>query len=150
MADLALPHYPPLDCKSEGKSIRWAKWVARLQNVFVGYNIEDDKRKKALLLTFGGEELNDIVDSLPENATAAEDGERFNKLVTAITNHFNPSTNVEFQKYTFRHIKQTGDNIDSFYSELRQVPTTCSFADKDGEIKSQLIRRANDVLPINR
>jgi len=140
MSDLALPHYPPFDCKAEGKSIRWTKWVSRLKNVFVGYNIDSNKRKKALLLTFGGEDLNDIVDSLPESATTAGSGENcFDKLVTAITEYFNPSTNVEFQKYTFRHMQQSGDNIDSFYNELRQVATTCAFTSADSEIKSQLI-----------
>ena len=88
MAELALPQYPPFDCKSEGKSVRWAKWVSRLKNLFVGYNVTGDVRQKALLLTFGGEDLNDIVDNLPEAETAVDEGEAFKKLVEAVTKHF--------------------------------------------------------------
>ena len=129
MSELELPHYPPFYWKVEGKSIWWARWVARLKNVFVGYNIESNKRKKALLLTFEGEELNDIMDSLPESLTTVGGGENvFDTLVTAITEDFNPSTNVELMKYTFCHMQQTSDNIDSFYNELQQVATTCAFA----------------------
>ncbi len=140
MAELALPTYSPFDCKSEGKSIRWRKWVDRLKNVFIGYNIQDNARKAALLLTFAGNDLNDLVDSFPAENLAPADGENaFDKLVEAVTNHFNPETNVEFQRYTFRHMIQTESTTDEFYGKLNEVAKTCAFTDIDSELKSQLI-----------
>ena len=48
----SLPPYPPFECQSEGKGICWTKWITRVtNNVFVCYNITDDARKKALMLT---------------------------------------------------------------------------------------------------
>ncbi|KAG1714026.1 hypothetical protein GQR58_001873 [Nymphon striatum] len=105
-------------------------------NVFVGYNITNDCQKKALLLSYAGNDLNDIVDSLPSAELLLGKGEtHFNKLTNAITNHFNPQINTEFQRYTFRKLTQKSDQIDDFYHA-----ETCNFGDRISEkIKSQLI-----------
>ncbi|KAG1704002.1 hypothetical protein GQR58_004074 [Nymphon striatum] len=137
-----LPFYSEFDCKSAGVLVRWNKWRARLENnVFVGYNITDDCQKKALLLSYAGNDLNDIVDSLPSADLLPGEGEtHFNKLTNAITNHFNPQINTEFQRYTFRKLTQKSDQIDDFYHALRQHADTCNFGDRiSEEIKSQLI-----------
>ena len=55
----ALPHYPEFNHESKNKAAKWTKYVNRLRNYFTAYNIEDDERKKAMLLTFVGEEVND-------------------------------------------------------------------------------------------
>ena len=136
-----LPNYPVFDCREDGRAVRWRKWVSRLENnVFVGYNIKDDKQKKALLLSYGGEELNDIVDTFPDGTlTPGEDGTHFGKLKDAISDYFNPKANIEFQRYTFRNTIQKSDDVEEFYNELKHLAPTCDFANDDGEIKSQLI-----------
>ncbi len=61
----ALPTYPAFDCNGDSVGVRWKKWITRLEsNLFVGYAIEDPVRRRALMLSYGGEELNDIYDSL--------------------------------------------------------------------------------------
>ncbi|KAG1681434.1 hypothetical protein GQR58_011827 [Nymphon striatum] len=112
-----LPFYSEFDCKSAGVLVRWNKWRARLENnAFVGYNITDDCQKKALPLSYAGNDLNDIVDSLPSADLLPGEGEtHFNKLTNAITNHFNPQINTEFQRYTFRKLTQKSDQIDDFF-----------------------------------
>ena len=136
----SLPAYPPFDCSSEGRAVRWQKWVTRLNNYFTAYQIEDANRQKALLLTFAGDELNDIVDTFTEDQLEPDDTETpFSKLVASLSDHFNPQTNVEYQKFIFRQCQQKTDNIDEYYSELKQLSATCDFADGNAEIKSQLI-----------
>ena len=68
----ALPHYPEFNHESKNKAAKWTKYVNRLRNYFTAYNIEDDKQKKAILLTFVGEEVNDIIDELPSEQTPPE------------------------------------------------------------------------------
>ena len=137
----SLPTYPPFDCKADGKAVRWNKWTVRLDNLFTAYEITDNTRKKALLLTYGGDDLNDLVDTIPEeNLTPASGENVYDKLVKAVKDVFNPSTNTEFQKYCFRNAKQKSDSINEFYTELKQLAETCNFgAIKEQEIKSQLI-----------
>ena len=134
------PPYPSFDCAPEGRAVRWGKWVARLKTYFAAYKISDDAQQKAMLLTFGGPDLNDIVDTFADDDVTPADGEtHFGKLCTALSNHFNPEANVEFQKYVFRHSEQKTDNIDDFYAELKHLAATCGFHNIDAEIKSQLI-----------
>ena len=62
------PPYESFDTRSEGKNVRFAKWIRRLENnVFKGCNIVDPAQKKGLLLMYAGSDLNDIVDSLDNN-----------------------------------------------------------------------------------
>ena len=94
----ALPHYPEFDYESENKTAKWTKYVNRLRNYFTAYNIEDDKRKKAILLTFVGEEVNDLIDELLSEQTTPEKNEtHFDKLDLAVQNHFNPENNTEYK-----------------------------------------------------
>ena len=139
---IGLPVYPPFDCSQEGRAVRWNKWVTRLQTFFNAYEITSQERKRALMLTFAGNELNDIVDTLtPEQGK----GESFDQLCEAITRYFNPQTNIEFQKYLFRKTEQQSDNIEEFYAELKQLAATCGFKDPDIEIKSQLITGCRSI-----
>ena len=95
----------------------------------------------SILLTYGGDDLNDLVDTiLEENLTPASGENVYDKLGKAVKDVFNPSTNTEFQKYCFRNAKQKSDSINEFYTELKQLAETCNFgANKEQEIKSQLI-----------
>ena len=103
----ALPHYPEFDYESGNKAAKWTKYVNRLRNYFTAYNIEDDKRKKAILLTFVGEEVNDLIDELPFEQTTPEKNEtHFDKLVLAVQNHFNPENNTEYNRFIFQKKKK--------------------------------------------
>ena len=104
----ALPHYPEFNHESKNKPAKWTKYVNRLRNYFTAYNIEDDERTKAMLLTFVGEEVNDIIDKLPSEQTTPEKNEtHFDKLVLAVQNHFNPENNTEYNRFIFRKKKKT-------------------------------------------
>ena len=46
--------------------VRWRKYVSRFNTFLLAINITDDSRKRAMLLHFGGFNLQDIFDS-PEN-----------------------------------------------------------------------------------
>ena len=135
----ALPHYPEFNHESKNKAAKWTKYVNRLRNYFTAYNIEDDKQKKAILLTFVGEEVNDIIDELPSEQTTPEKNEtHFDKLVLAVQNHFNPENNTEYNRFIFRKKKPT-PNIEDFHQELKEAAAMCRFTDRNAEIKSQLI-----------
>jgi hypothetical protein len=80
------------------------------------------------------------VDTFPEDAiTPGENETKFAKLAKAIEKHFNPESNVEFQRYIFRHTEQTTQPIDEYFADLKLLASTCGFANADAEIKSQLI-----------
>ena len=141
----SLPSYPIFECHGDNVSLRWTKWINRLSdNIFVGYGIDDPKRQKALMLSYGGEELNDIFDAIDAAKLVPredhDDDTVFSRAVDALTEHFNPKQNEEYQRYLFRRCRQEkGENIDQFYARLRQLAATCNFQENSREIKSQLI-----------
>ena len=148
---LNLPQYPPFDVKGENSALRWRKWHERLQHIFVGYEIDSPVRRKALMLTFGGQELCDLVDSLPDASFTVTQAEQeaglnvYTKAVKTITDHFSPQVNIEFQRYTFRRSVQTQQTVLEYYSYLSSLADTCNFTEKDSEIKSQIISGCKSV-----
>ena len=61
-----LPVFLSFNVQEPTVDTRWKKWCARLENLLVGLDIKDDKRKRALLLNYSGEQVNDIFDTLPD------------------------------------------------------------------------------------
>ncbi|GFN75606.1 Gag Polyprotein [Plakobranchus ocellatus] len=141
MAFAQLPSYPPFDTRSDGIAVRWTKWVSRLKNnLFVAYDITNEARKKALLLTYAGPDLNNTTEALPDSELQAiGDESPFDKLVSALNQHFNPKVNKEIQRYQFRLMSQTTELIDDFYTALRHLAPSCEFTNPEEEIKSQII-----------
>lgn len=43
---------------------RWTKWKERLENLLVALSISDNKRTKAILLSYAGQEVHDIFTTL--------------------------------------------------------------------------------------
>ncbi|XP_052788463.1 uncharacterized protein K02A2.6-like [Mya arenaria] len=68
-----LPTFPPFVVQNAaGESqntagIRWQKWIQKLENLLCALDITVDKRKKALLLHYCGEETYDIFDSFSDD-----------------------------------------------------------------------------------
>ena len=124
---MTLPTYPEFDVKADGLSRRWKKWHACLDQVFIGYDITDAARRKALLLTFAGSDFCDLVDT-------------FQEAKFTITDHFNPKTNLELQRFIFHETFQKNQFILEYYAEMDSIAATCNFHNKQQEIKSQIIR----------
>ena len=97
------------------------------------------------MLTFGGEGLCDLVDSLPADRFVVTEADTragidiYKKTVAILTQHFSPLINVEIQKYKFHECRQTQETVQEYYEHLSTLADTCGFADKDSEIKSKII-----------
>ena len=130
-----LPNFNPFDIHADGAvAQRWQKWIKRLQNLFVAGNIKDKKRQRALLLYYVGEQVCEIFETFPES------GDDFDKAKEKLDAYFDPKKNIEYEIYTFRQAKEnSGESMNSYHSRLRQLTSTCEFADTDKEINSQII-----------
>ena len=74
--------------------VRWKKWKSRLDNLLLAMGVKDDKERRALLLHYAGEEVNEIFEKLPNT------GNNYDTAVTKLTKYF--KKNTEFQVYKFR------------------------------------------------
>ena len=54
----SLPNFPSFPVHENNAETRWRKWISRLENMFIGLDIKDKKRQRALLLHYAGEDVN--------------------------------------------------------------------------------------------
>lgn len=141
----SLPPYPSFDYVSDKANAgpRWNRWVERLGNLFVGLKIDNDDRKRVLLLHYAGETVYDIYDAKKRETAAT-----YAATKQVLKSYFEPIKNTQMEIYKFRTFKQTeGQSLDEFVTELRKLSKTCEFADVDKEILSQVTQncRSNQL-----
>ena len=82
MASGGLPVFPTFSVHADPDttSIRWKKWMYKLEDLFVVLDIDSDKKRKATLLHYAGDEVFDIYHSFTDQqkgigaTTTTEDG----------------------------------------------------------------------------
>ncbi|KAI8513647.1 hypothetical protein Bbelb_079710 [Branchiostoma belcheri] len=87
------PTFPPFHPTEDGGAVgkRWKKWLSRLENYLVAIDIQDEARKKAMLLHFMGEETHTIYENLAsatppaQNAAAENEDENEDQAVAEPT-----------------------------------------------------------------
>lgn len=136
-----LPPFPPFDPHSDRTTLstKWRKWQRRFENLMISLRENDPTVKRALLLTYVGEQTNDIFDTLPNTGTD------YDTAILRLTEHFSPTENKDMAIFDFRQVKQqSGESIDEFYRRLKEKACLCGFHDEDNEIKTQVIHKTSD------
>ena len=134
----SLPPYPTFDYASNKSNAgpMWERWVSRLENLYVGLKIENDDRRRALLLHYAGESVYDIYDA-EKGATEAT----YAATQQVLTTYFEPKKNKQMDVYKFRSYKQKEcQSLDECVTELRKLAKSCKFANVDNAILSQVIQ----------
>ena len=116
-----LPPFPSFDAENqENLAARWQRWFVRFENLMIALDVEDDKRKRALLLHYMGESTLDIFETLADTGTAND----YIKACDTLNKHFTPQKNTSFDVYTFQNTKQRVDEtLDQYHVGLVQLST---------------------------
>ena len=85
----ALPTFPAFDLQAGDLNREWRKYVSRFENMLLAMNITSAVRKKAMVLHYVGEEVNEIFETLEVQA-ADENEDVFTKAEKALKNYFTP------------------------------------------------------------
>ncbi|XP_069129130.1 uncharacterized protein [Argopecten irradians] len=145
----SLPQFPSFIVHGEGStSVRWKKWKERLDILLVAMDvIENKERKKALLLHYAGEEVQDVFSTLPLlGPPEGEDLDVYKQATEALQAYFTPKKNREYERYKFRQAKQKeGEDIMTYNTRLRKLGENCEFLDLEEEIKSQIIQSCSST-----
>ena len=117
LSTINLPPFPKFDLDDTTTiSTRWLKYKKRFANLCIALNVQDQKQKLAMLLTYVGEEVYDIFDSLNVDAEITYDD-----ALNLFDGRFNPRVNTSYEVYLFRNLKQnTDESIQQFYIRLKQ------------------------------
>ena len=130
--------------------IRWKKWIERFEFLLCTMDVEDDKKKKAMLLTYAGEEVFDIYSRFTdeekgENVTRRVDKQfvsaEYERLKQSLHEYFTPRRQKSYEIFKFRRaVQQPGKKLDQYYARLRSLASTCDFQDPDSDILAQIIQ----------
>ena len=102
----------------------WREWIETLETYFLAANIVDSKRRKALLLYLGGDQLRIIYKTLGDSA------ETFKNAKKLLDIHFQGKKNLAFERYKFRQAVQSPEESMKMYvTKLRDLSKHCKFED---------------------
>lgn len=136
-----LPPFPPFDPHSDRSTVgqRWRKWLRRFENLLISLREFDPVAKRGLLLTYVGEQANDVFDILPDT------GVDYESAVKSFTDYFDPIRNKDMAIFDFREIRQEeNESLNDFFKRLKIKAPDCDFGNADGEIKTQIIHKTRD------
>lgn len=117
----------------------WDKWLKRFENYIAAIDIDDDSRKRKMLLHFVGSNTFD------DFQTIADTGTEYKTAVEKLTLHFKPKVTKQFERALFRRMKQEkGEKIDTYHTRLKQQAGSCGFTDVNDEIYYHIVQTTND------
>ena len=135
---IQIPSIAPFDPTEDTTSTaqRWEKWVKSFQYFVIASNINNNERKRALLLHLIGPESQEIFDTLPDT------GNTFEEALTALEDYFKVKKNVPYERSVFGNAKQDStESIEQFVTRLRKLSMNCEYGNKQSEhIRDQVIR----------
>ena len=99
---MSMPDLPQFDPVSDPLSLskRWEKWRRRFESDMIEYGIVSERRQRALLYYYGGDDLEDVLSTLDNTGTRDE----IKPALDALTAYFTP---VEYTKSKLKSSSST-------------------------------------------
>ena len=121
-----LPVPAPMSIKGDTKG-NWKFFRSQYSNyeIATGLDGKDDNIRVATLLTIMGKDCYQIYESLP---LSADDRKKVKNILDGLEAHFQPATNVIYERYVFNTSDQSpNESFDDYLCRLREMSKTCEF-----------------------
>ena len=105
---LGLPSIQPFNPSGDPSNLsqRWCKWKKSLEYFLLASGINDEKRKRALLLHLIGADTQEIFE------TFSNTGEDYKSAMVKLDEYFDHKKNVPFERHKFREAEQeSGESV---------------------------------------
>ena len=104
----------------------WNNFVERLEFFFAANEIDDNDKKKAILLSASSPETYTLCLNLCSPHSPAE--KSYTELKDLIKGHLHPTSNPVAERFKFNsRDRKSGENISSFMASLRHLTEHCEF-----------------------
>ena len=98
--------------------MRWSKWKKDIDRQFRFFRFTDPTIKKDGLIIYGGQDIADIDDSMPD-LTAEGDEDAYSLLIRKLDKYFLPRKNKDYARFQFGNLSQHEDeNMAQYYSRI--------------------------------
>ena len=106
----------------------WQSYIERLELYFTASDIDDEEKRKAILLTSCGIECYRLFKGLTTPRKPVD--KTFIELVTLMANHENPNRNPIAERFVFNmRNRKLGESISRYMAELRRSSQHCKYGD---------------------
>ena len=113
------------DCN--GTAVSWQIYRKEIERQLRFFDITDPETKRDGMLIYGGQDLVDVNDALPD-PTNEEGDDTFKVLVRKINHHFMPKKNKDFARFKLSGLKQqTSERLADYYSKVRETEMKCDY-----------------------
>lgn len=125
---------------SNDTAVRWAKWKQNIEREFRFFGIGDPQLKRDGLIIYGGQEIADLDDSIPDPTLEGEQNE-YTRLIYKLDQHFLPKKPKDYARFKFGNFVQQDDEpMANYYARIREVAKKCSYTDESNAIRDHLIK----------
>ena len=128
---------------------RSGKRIKNIERQFRFFGIEDSQLKKDGLIIYGGQEIADLDDSIPDPILEGEQNE-YTRLIAKLDQHFLPKKNKDYARFKLGNLVQQDDQpMATYYARIREVAKKCSYTDENDAIQDHLIKTMrNNVIRV--
>ena len=142
MAELNIQPPSPLviDPVGNNQAETWKSWISNVEHFFLASGIECTKRKKAILLYCGGEQLRKI------HSTLKDELETYKNTKDLLAKYFDDKVNLIYQRHVFRQIKQeSNESSKAFITRLKEQSCKCNYDEysEDQALIDQYVETCN-------
>ena len=123
---MSMPDLPQIDPVSDPLSLRWEKWRRRFESDMIEYGNVSERRQRALLRYYGGDNLEDVLGTLDNTGTRDE----IMPALDALTAYFTP---VDTESKLKSSSSTTTESMESMYRET--IENTGEDTDAEGELR---------------
>lgn len=122
----------------------WTTYVERLQMYFIANDIDDNAKKRAILLSVCGPTTYQLIRNLAQPKKPSDLS--YAELVQLLSNHYFPSQSVSVQRFRFNsRCRHPGETVASYIAELRRLSEHCQFGESlDTMLRDRLVCGIND------
>lgn len=123
---------PPLPAQFQANG-NWIVYVARIEQYFVAYNIEDANRKRAILLTSLSEDVYGTLIDLcfPD----LPDTKSFKEINETLKEHFQPAVCVYAERKKFYDAQQNeNESVADYVARLKGLSRYCKFGNSFNDV----------------
>ena len=123
----------------------WTAYTERLQQFFIAYDIENENKQRAVLLSVCGSSTYQLIKNLisPEKPT----DKTYAEIVQIMKDHVEPKPSIIVQRYTFHtRYRKEHESIATYVAELKKLSGHCGFGDTLNDMmRDRVVCGINDV-----
>ena len=122
----------------------WQFYIDRLEQFFVANDVDNEGKKKAILLSSVGAKTYKLLTSLSQPKSPKDLS--YSQIVTLIKNHQNPEPSSIVQRFKFNsRVRKPEESVRNYVAELRKLSEFCDFGDNlDDMLRDRLVCGIND------